>query len=83
MRTEGQVSKSRPFRVHGARDFGAAVKHFRSRAGLTQADLAARAGIHRAYLSELEGGRTTEALERLMTLFRELGVRVTLAPEAW
>lgn len=74
---------SRPFRVHDARDLGLAVKHFRVEAGLTQAELAARAGLHRAYLSGLEGGRSTEALDRLVAVLRELGVRITLSPEAW
>lgn len=83
MQTDDRKPKSRPFRVRSAGDLGAAVKHFRTCAGITQADLAARAGIHRPYLSEMESGRTTEALERLMAVFRELGVRITLAPEEW
>ena len=83
MRTEDLKSGSRPFRARSARDLGAAVKHFRLSAGITQADLAARVGLHRAYLSDLERGRSTEALERLMALFRELGVRVSIAKEEW
>lgn len=59
------------------------MKHFRLQSGITQAELAARAGIHRSYLSELESGHATEALDRLMALFRDLGVRVTIAPEDW
>lgn len=73
--------KSRPFRVRNARDFGTALRHFRTLAGLSQAELAARAGIHRTYLAALEGGHTTEAVERILDLFKELGVRVTLAGE--
>ena len=73
----------RPFRVRSAQDLGAAVKHFRTLAGFTQAELADKASIHRSYLSDLENGHHTEALERLMTLFRELGVRMTIAQEDW
>ncbi len=73
------MAKPRPLRARSARDLGAAVKHFRTLAGLSQAELAARAGLHRTYLTELEGGHATEALERVMALFGELGVRVTLA----
>lgn len=83
MKTEDRQPSSRPFRVHRAQDLGAAVKHFRTRAGVTQVELAARAGIHRSYLSDLENGHHTEALERLMSLFRELGVRITITPEEW
>jgi transcriptional regulator with XRE-family HTH domain len=83
MPTEDPKPNSRPFRARSAQDFGAAVKHFRTSAGITQADLAARAGLHRAYLSELEGGHATEAMTRLMALFRELGVRITIAQEEW
>jgi|GEM_PF-1320650 len=70
--------KSRPFRVVDASDLGAAVRYFRTLAGLTQAELATRAGLHRSYLSELESGKTTEATERLLGLSSELGVRVTV-----
>ncbi len=83
MQTENQDPGSRPFRARSARDLGAAVKHFRACAGITQADLAARAGIHRSYRSELESGHSTEAMDRLMAVFRELGVRVTIAREDW
>jgi transcriptional regulator with XRE-family HTH domain len=81
MPTNEHSSKSRPFRARSARDLGVAVKYFRMLNGLSQAELAARAGIHRTYLTELEGGRATEAMERLMSLFSELGVRVTIALE--
>lgn len=83
MTTNDRPPRSRPFRARSAPDLGAAVKHFRTRAGLTQAELAARAGLHRVTLSELESGRATEALVHLMDLFRELGVRVTIAEEDW
>ena len=66
-----------PFSIQSAQDLGAAIKHFRSVAGLTQAELASQAGIHRSYLSELERGHATEAMIHLMDLFNELGVRVS------
>ncbi len=81
MQTDDSARGGRPFRVRSAKDFGAAIKHFRLLSGTTQAELAARAGVHRSYLSELEGGHATEAMVYLMDLFRELGVRVTVAPE--
>lgn len=81
MQADGQAPKSRPFQARSARDLGQAVKYFRTLAGLSQAELASRAGLHRTYLTNLEGGQVTEALDRMMTLFRELGVRVSLSQE--
>lgn len=81
MQTDDSARERRPFRIRSARDFGAAIKYFRIVDGLTQAQLASRAGVHRSYLSELEGGHTTEAMGYLMDLFRELGVRVSIVPD--
>lgn len=81
MQTNLSGPTSRPYRARTARDLGAAVRHFRRVNGLSQAELASRVGLHRTYLTELENGRATEALERLMSLFTELGVCVSLARE--
>ena len=43
--------------VTTARDLGAALKHFRAAAGVTQADAAEAMGIGQPYLSSLEGGK--------------------------
>lgn len=57
---------------------GPAIREFRAAAQMTQADLARRAGVHRSYLSALENGKTTEALEQLFFILHALGVRVVL-----
>src|SRR5450631_2925988 len=64
-----------PFRIYTAASLGEAVRHYRTEAGLTQAALADRAGLHRSYLSELERGKETEQLKRLVRVLRQLGVR--------
>lgn len=69
------------FRVSDAASFGAAVREFRIRQGLSQTQLSQLAGIHRTYLSDLERGQTTEQLERLVALFDRLGVRIMLAQD--
>lgn len=66
------------YRVYNAEAFGQAVKHFRRQAGLTQAELARQAGISRTYLAELETGQVTEQTQRLVRLFKELGLRITI-----
>lgn len=71
------------FRIYTPESLGAALRHFRRQAGLTQAELANRVGLNRTYLTDLEGGRETEQVRRLLSLLRELGVRVTLQQVDW
>lgn len=66
------------FEAHAAHTVGMAIREFRAAAGLTQAELAGRAGVHRTYLSALENGKTTEALEQVFVLLHALNVRVVL-----
>jgi HTH-type transcriptional regulator/antitoxin HipB len=71
------------FRVYTPDSLGTALRHYRRQAGLTQAELAERAGLNRTYLSELERGKKTEQVRRLFALLRELGVRITLQKADW
>lgn len=50
---------------------------------MTQAELAERAGLNRSYLSELESGKETEQLKRILRVLRQLGVRMTLDKADW
>ena len=59
------------------------MRHYRTEAGLTQAQLAERAGIQRSYLSELESGKETEQVRRLFSVLRQLGVRMMLDKAEW
>lgn len=72
-----------PYRIYTPASFGQAIRHYRTQAGLTQAELAEEVGIDRAYLSRLEQGNETEQLRRLIVLLRRLGVRATLRHENW
>ncbi|HVC14532.1 MAG TPA: helix-turn-helix transcriptional regulator [Acidimicrobiales bacterium] len=69
------------FRVNDAASLGAAVREFRAARHLSQAQLAEAMGVHRSYLSELERGRVTEQLARLLEAFHQLGVDVLLVAE--
>jgi transcriptional regulator with XRE-family HTH domain len=71
------------FRVYTPASLGAALRHYRHQAGLSQAELARRAGINRTYLSALEQGKETEQLRRLLRLLKQLGVRITLQKADW
>jgi transcriptional regulator with XRE-family HTH domain len=53
------------------------LKALRESRGLTQEELAKKAGISRAYLARLETGRHDPHLSRLRTLARVLRVKVS------
>ena len=77
------TGKRQPFRVYSASTLGAAIRHYRNALGISQKELAARAGIPRNYVSALENGLETEQLKRTLAVLRELGVRMTLDREDW
>jgi transcriptional regulator with XRE-family HTH domain len=72
-----------PYRIYSAASLGDALRHYRTEAGLTQAQLAEATGLQRSYLSELERGKETEQLTRILRLLRQLGVRMTLDKADW
>jgi HTH-type transcriptional regulator/antitoxin HipB len=73
----------KPFRVYTPASLGAAIRHYRLRSGLSQAELAERAGLNRTYLSDLERGKETEQVRRILRVLKELGVRMTLERADW
>ncbi len=77
------METSGPYRIYTAGSLGAAIRHYRQEAGLTQEELADQAGLNRTYLSELEGGKETEQIRRILRVLRQLGVRMTLEKADW
>lgn len=73
-----RTSDKRAFQVHTPAALGLAIRHFRTEADVSQADLAIRAGLHRSYLSALESGHETEYLKRVFRLLKHLGLKMTL-----
>jgi transcriptional regulator with XRE-family HTH domain len=66
--------------VTTARDLGAALKHFRTSAGVTQVDAAEAMGIGQPYLSSLEGGKFGGSLTHALRLLRFVGCEVIVRP---
>jgi DNA-binding XRE family transcriptional regulator len=62
--------------LDGAR-LGARLRELRVAAGLTQAELARRTGIHRPNIARVEAGRHTPSLETLARLASAIGVPTT------
>lgn len=77
------TSSQELFRIYNASSIGAAIRHYRKGEGLTQAELAERAGVSRYYISQLERGLETEQLRRTLVVLRQLGVRATLQRADW
>jgi DNA-binding XRE family transcriptional regulator len=56
---------------------GARLRELRLAAGLTQAELARRTGIHRPNIARVEAGRHTPSLETLARIANAIGVSTT------
>ena len=68
--------------VSGAKSFGRAIREFRRRHGVSQQDLAERADMHRSYLSALETGSTTEALQQIVRALAALDLEIVVRERA-
>jgi HTH-type transcriptional regulator/antitoxin HipB len=80
---ESTPQAGKPFRLYTAASVGPAIRKYREEAGLTQEELAEMAGLNRSYLSELEQGRETEQMRRILRLLKLLGIRATLQKADW
>ena len=76
-------TSSQSYRIYTPESLGAAIRHYRKEAGISQAELAERAGLNRTYLSNLESGQETEQVRRILLVLRQLGVRMTLDKAEW
>jgi len=57
---------------------GEVIRAARDANGVTQAELAEAAGLHRSYLSNLERGIATDQTERLFRVLRRLGLEIRI-----
>ncbi len=58
--------------------FGARVREERERLGISQEELADRAGLHRTYLGGVERGERNLGLLNVLQIARALGVEVSV-----
>jgi CheY-like chemotaxis protein/DNA-binding Xre family transcriptional regulator len=70
--TDGVVA-----RVDLKRRFGTTVREWRGRRGISQEELAERAGLHRTYVSDIERGARNVSLESIEKLASALEVSVS------
>jgi HTH-type transcriptional regulator/antitoxin HipB len=65
-------------KIGSPRDLAAAVRGRRASLGLSQADLAKRAGVSRPWLSNVEAGKPTAEFGRIIRLLDALGLSLHL-----
>ena len=68
-------------RLNTPRDLGLYIRDRRRALDLTQAGLAASAGVSRRWLSELEAGKSTAEVGLVFKVLHALDVRLDAAPE--
>lgn len=66
--------------VREASDLGSLVRAVRIASGLTQSEAAALCGVSAPFLSDLEGGKATAQLGRILAVCGGLGIRMHLVP---
>jgi HTH-type transcriptional regulator / antitoxin HipB len=66
--------------VRSASDVGRSVRDRRRKLGLSQADLAKRAGVTRQWILALEAGKSTAELGLVLSTLQALGLRISVHP---
>ena len=73
-------TKTRRRHIQRAYELGAALKDMRRQQGLTQAELAERAGTSRRWVCDTENGKVPMGIKLLLRLIYQLGYQIELVP---
>jgi transcriptional regulator with XRE-family HTH domain len=65
-----------------ARALGRSVRDLRTRLGVSQEELAARAGVHRTFIGRIERGETNVTIASLIKIARGLRARLRIELQA-
>lgn len=65
--------------IFNAKELGAVVSEARKAQDLTQSDLAGIAGTGRRFISDLEKGKETAQIGKILTILGALGVSITVS----
>jgi transcriptional regulator with XRE-family HTH domain len=57
------------------KQLGQRIKELRLKAGYSQEELAAKAGLHRTYMSDIERGERNVSVENIEKIAKALGVK--------
>jgi HTH-type transcriptional regulator / antitoxin HipB len=67
-------------KITGVEDIGAAIRAKRGAIGMQQEQLAALAGVGPRFLSEVENGKASAEIGKVLQVLRRLGLEVSIAP---
>ena len=74
-------TESFPFgKVRNAEDIGAAIRAKRAAIGMQQQQLAALAGVGPRFLSEVENGKESAEIGKVLQVLWRLGLEVSITP---
>ena len=68
------------FKIDDTAELGRMARQVRIRMGLTQPDLAMTAGVGLRFIVELEKGKQTAQVGKVLQVLRTLGIRLELTP---
>ena len=71
-----------PIPIQTAEDLGKAIRRQRKAGGLTLTETAGLTNVGVRFLSELENGKPTVRLDKLLHVLRALGLQLHLTPPA-
>jgi HTH-type transcriptional regulator/antitoxin HipB len=66
------------YEINEPRRVGRVIRELRKDRGMTQAELAMRAGVSRGYLVRLEQGHPTAEIDAVLRVLRPLGARLLI-----
>lgn len=66
------------FNAYGSKQIGKIIKDTRKKLGVTQRDLAFTSGTGLRFIIELEQGKPTCQLEKVLTVLRTLGLKFVI-----
>ena len=67
--------------ISSVEDIGNAVRNKRKADGLTQADAAALCGVGVRFIGDLERGKETAQIGKILKILRGLGLNLQIAPK--
>lgn len=78
------LSEKLPYgKIIGTEDLGRCVRAQRKAQGATQAEFASLCGVGIRFISELENGKPTMELGKVMQVLKCLGLEVSIQPRGW
>jgi len=70
-------------KIKSPKNIGALVRLSRKNQGATQAEFASLCGVGVRFISELENGKPTVQVGKLLQVLKCLGLEMTITPRGW